>query len=150
MRCEDLRRWFCLADYLDTDMSFFAAWCMFFCHVFHFCNVSSGFILLIITNMRPFPRSFCMDCQYATDIRRLPRSWESAKQNVHRCAKSAARPYSNPDFAPLEAVESALVWGADVRRPRVWARTRRKGCKIVGFEYSLDFFWLLFCVKTKK
>ena len=26
-----------------------------------------------------------------------------------RFTKSAARPYSNPDFAPLEAVESALV-----------------------------------------
>ena len=26
-----------------------------------------------------------------------------------RCTKSTARPYSNPDFAPLEAVESALV-----------------------------------------
>jgi hypothetical protein len=24
------------------------------------------------------------------------------------------------------------------------------GSKIVGFEYSLDFFWLLFCIKAKK
>ena len=35
------------------------------------------------------------------------------------------RPYSNPDFAPLEAVESTHVRGP-LQAGRVWVRTRRK------------------------
>ncbi len=51
------------------------------------------------------------------------------------------RPYSNPGFAELEAGQAKPCLSPDVGGASLVLR-RRKFCKTVGFEYSLDFLVL--------
>jgi hypothetical protein len=61
-------------------------------------------------------------------------------------SESVPRPYSNPDFLELEGGEAKNCLSPDDRRGEFFSRPR-KFQKIVGFEYSLDFFGP-FCINA--